>query len=116
MKYTYMLAVISREFLHEKKVYKYRMKKISDMTDNEIISACHFYYEENNLVPEWNEFREKWESKFQYCPYLEEYIDDGLCYDLQMITWNYIKPSVLPEITIDKEKCANCCAECKYSL
>ena len=116
MKSENLLAVVSRDFLQTKKVTKYRMKKIADMTDDEVISNCHFYCEENNLISEWNEFREKAESEYRYCSYLEEYIDDGLCCDLQMITNNYIKPSALPEINIDKEKCARCCSECKFSL
>ena len=116
MKIRNLLADISRQFLREKKVYRYRTKKVTDMTDDEVISNCHFYCEENNLISEWNEFREKAEAEYRYCSYLEEYIDDGLCYDLQMITGNYIKPSALPEIKIDKEKCAKCCAECEYSL
>ena len=116
MKIRTLLADISRQFLREKKVYRYRTKKVTDMTDDEVISNCHFYCEENNLISEWNEFREKAEAEYRYCSYLEEYIDDGLCYDLQMITSNYIKPSALPEINIDKEKCARCCSECKFSL
>ena len=116
MKSENLLAVVSRDFLQAKKVTKYRMKKIADMTDDEVISNCHFYCEENKLISEWNEFREKAEAEYRYCSYLEEYIDDGLCYDLQMITSNYIKSSALPEINIDKEKCASCCSECKYSL
>ena len=111
-----LLAIISRDFLHIKKVNKYRMKKVADIPDDEVISICHFFCEENNLIAEWNEFREKAESEYRYCSYLEEYVDDGLCYDLQMITSNYIKPSALPEINIDKEKCESCCSECKYGL
>lgn len=107
---------VSRNFFRTKKVTKYRMKKIADMTDYEVISSCHIYCEENNLVSEWKEFSEKVESEYHYCSYLKEYVDDGLCYDLQMITSNYIKPSALPEINIDKEKCAICCSECKYCL
>ena len=116
MKSENLLAIISRDFLQTKKVTKYRMKKIADMTDDEAISNCHFYCEENKFISEWNEFREKAESEYRYCSYLEEYIDDGLCCDLQMITGNYIKPSALPEINIDKEKCSRCCSECKYNL
>lgn len=111
-----LLADISRDFLQIKRVTKYRLKKVADMTDDEVISNCHFYCEENHLISVWNEFREKAESKYRYCSFLEEFIDDGLCYDLQMIIGNYIKPSALPEINIDKEKCARCCSECKYSL
>lgn len=53
------LAETSREFLQKHKVYRYRMKKITDMTDEEVIQKCHWYYEENNLVKEWQEFRTK---------------------------------------------------------
>ena len=116
MKSKNLLAIISRNFLCIKKVAKYRMKKVTDMNDDEIISICHIYCEENNLNAEWNQFREKADSEYRYCSYLEGYIDDGLCYDLQMITGNYIKPSALPEIKIDKEKCAKSCFECQYSL
>ena len=66
MKSQNLLAVISRGFLQTKKVAKYRMKKVANMTDDEVISNCHFYCEENNLIPEWNEFREKVESEYLY--------------------------------------------------
>lgn len=116
MKSENLVAAISRDFLQAQKVKKYRMKKVADMTDEEVTASCHCYCEENNLITEWNAFREKAESEYRYCSYREEYIDEGLCYDLQMITGNYIKPSALPQIQIDKEKCAKCCLECKYSL
>ena len=48
--------------------------------------------------------------------YLEEYIEEGLCYDLQLIAENCTKASALHEINVDTEKCAKCCYECKYSL
>ena len=41
------------------------MKKISDMTDKEIITACHHFVEDNNLKQEWYEFREESESVIQ---------------------------------------------------
>jgi len=41
----------------DKKVYRYHLKKITDMSDEEIITACHFYVEQNNLKDEWNELR-----------------------------------------------------------
>lgn len=116
MKTEKLLACISRDFLQINKVNKYRMKKISDMTDNEVIQICHSYCEENNLIYEWADFREKTEYQYRYCSYLEEYIDEGLCYDLQMITGNYIKPSALHEIKIDKGQCEKHCLECKYRL
>lgn len=111
-----LLAEISRDFLKQKKVYKYRMKKVEDMTDSEVISSCHCYCEENRLTDEWYAYRENAESEYRYCSYLKEYIDEGLCCDLQMINGSYIKPSALPEIEIDKGNCKKCCDECTYSL
>ncbi len=116
MKPEKLLAIISRDFLQEQNVYQYRMKKIADMDDNEVVQKCHWYYEENGLNQEWKEYRQKAESKYRYCAYLEEFIDNELCYDMQMITEDYIKSSVLPEIKIDKEKCAKFCFECIYKL
>lgn len=52
------LADCSRSFLIAKKVYRYRLKKISEMSDSEIIRACHYYVEENSLTEEWVVFRE----------------------------------------------------------
>ena len=49
----------SKKFLQLKKVYRYKIKKISDMTDEEIITACHHFVEDNNLNDEWNAFRDK---------------------------------------------------------
>ena len=49
----------SKKFLQLKKVYRYKLKKISDMTDKEIITACHHFVEDNNLNDEWNAFRDK---------------------------------------------------------
>ena len=116
MNYENLLAVISRDFLKIKKVYTYRMKKVADMTEDEVIRNCHFYCEENNLIAEWNEFREKVESNYYYCSYMKQYIDVGLCHDVQMIMGGYIKASTLVDIAIDKEKCSDHCSKCKYSL
>ena len=49
-----------------------------------------------------------------YCPYLERYIDEGLCYDMQMILDGYIKKPALPEIRIDKLQLSECCSKCNY--
>ena len=40
------LAQISRDFLSKHKVYRYRMVKVSDMDDQSVIRACHWYCEE----------------------------------------------------------------------
>jgi len=39
-----------------KKVYRYRLKKISDMDDAEVIRACHWWYTENHLEEEYRSF------------------------------------------------------------
>lgn len=111
-----LLADISRRFLQEQKVHRYNRKKVADMTGDEVISCCHCYCEEHQLTAQWNAYREKAESEYLYCPYLEQYIDAGICYDLQMVTGGFVKPSVLPEITIDKAQCAKHCATCEYAL
>jgi hypothetical protein len=49
----------------------------------------------------------------KYCPYLNEYLDKGCCYDLQMICDGYIKDSALPEIKIDKTELSKQCQNCK---
>lgn len=111
-----LLAYISRQFLKDKNVYRYRMKKVLEMTDDEVISCCHWYCEENDLIKEWNTYREKIESQYCYCSYLEQYIDNSFCYNLQMIAGGFIKPSAIPEITIDKVKCSEHCFDCEHSL
>ena len=63
------LADCSRLFLKEKKVYRYRLKKISEMSGSEIIRACHFYVGENGLIEEWEAFRESNERQS----------DEGFC-------------------------------------
>ena len=52
----------SKKFLKLKKVHRFKLKKISDMSDEEIITACHHFVEDNNLKREWNVFREQNES------------------------------------------------------
>ena len=52
----------SKKFLKLKKVHRFKMKKISDMSDEELITACHHFVEDNNLKQEWYEFREENES------------------------------------------------------
>lgn len=49
----------SKKFLKLKRVHRYHMKKISDMSDVEIIRVCHFYVHEHNLLDEWEMFREQ---------------------------------------------------------
>ncbi len=55
-------AKIAREYFASKKVFRYRMKKISDMTDNEVITKCHCWQEENNMVDDYWEFVDSFEK------------------------------------------------------
>ncbi len=57
MKYTdeTNYAEIARAYFKSKKVYQYRMKKISDMSDHEVVDKCHAWQEENDMVEDyWN--------------------------------------------------------------
>lgn len=49
----------------------------------------------------------------KYCPYLNEYIDEGCCYDFQMILDGYMKDTVLPAANVDKTKLSKQCKKCK---
>ena len=51
-----------------------------------------------------------------FCPYLNRNIDEGLCYDIQMISNGYILPSVLPGVNIDKSRALMVCKECKHKM
>lgn len=43
----------SREFLKRHNVFRYRMKKIEDMSESEVSKVCHWFCEENNLTSEF---------------------------------------------------------------
>ncbi len=47
----------ARAYLKSKKVHRYRMKKISEMDDDQVSQACHHWYEENNLVEDYQAFQ-----------------------------------------------------------
>lgn len=53
-------------------------------------------------------------EKKNYCIYLKKLIDEGLCYDMQMISEGFINTSLLPDIDIDKEKLLKCCNMCTH--
>ena len=114
MKAIPLLAAASRKFLQIKNLYRYRMKPIKDMTDTEIIHCCHCYCEENNLIPEWNGFLNQTESDFCYCSYLDEYINERECIDIQMIVGEYIPPDALHQYQINREDCMPNCLQCKH--
>lgn len=48
------------------------------------------------------------------CPLLDRIINDGYCYDINMVVGNLINPSVLDD-KIDKEKTKNICENCKFN-
>ena len=107
---------ISRQFLKYKNIHRYRMKKVSDMTEAELNRYCHWICEENNLNEEFDEFHSKITADCYYCSYLHGYIETGTCYDMQMIAGGFVKDVVLPEVQIDRTKLAECCSECRNSL
>lgn len=92
------------------------MKTIEDMNDEILISCCHSYCEEQGLTEEWNAFRDRIEADYHYCSYVEDFIDESCCYDLQMIGAGFIKPSALPDIPISRSELTAHCADCRYCL
>lgn len=59
--------------------------------------------------------KERW-SQTIYCDYLNQSIDEGLCYDIQMVSGGYIKPSALPDIRVDALNAAEACGSCRYKM
>ena len=53
------LALISRDFLSLHGVIRCRGKKVSQMSDRDVIHACHVWCEDNGLTREFNEYRYK---------------------------------------------------------
>lgn len=94
------------------------MKKISELSDEDVITYCHIFYEDNNLTDKFTEYRKSIESQYYYCPYLKEYIEQGFCYDMQMMAEKFVKSSVLAFNTseFDKKKLQECCFKCQYGL
>lgn len=113
MKGELLLAEVSRRFLKERRVYRWGMKKVSELSDEACIRYCHWYCEKTGQTGRFEAFRAKIESEYRYCGYLDEYIEDGLCCDIQMICAGYIKPSALAEYVID-DNTAAACAACRY--
>ena len=53
-------------------------------------------------------------EQMHYCTYLKKLVDPGLCYDMKMIAQEFIKPSALPDIKIDKAELIKCCNTCPH--
>ena len=115
MKARNLLAEISREFFKYKKIYTYRMQKISDMSDEELITYCHWYCEDNCIVGEFMDFRKKIEGEYYYCSYLEEFIEPGCCYDMQMFAEGFEQQGNT-ESYANKAELKNHCLNCSYGL
>lgn len=58
-----LLAEISRAFFRYKKVYSFRMHKVEDMSDDDVIRYCHWFCEGNGLTEEFVSLRAKSESE-----------------------------------------------------
>ena len=50
------------------------------------------------------------------CSYLGRNIDEGLCYDIQMISNGYILPTALSGIEIDKSLALKACETCEHKM
>jgi hypothetical protein len=52
-------ADAARAYFAHNRVYRYRMKKISEMSDKEVVQKCHWWQEENGKVEDcWNFLKE----------------------------------------------------------
>ena len=116
MKPEILLAMISKQYLQMNNVYRYKMKKVDDMPDSELIRVCHWYCEDNNQTADFDNYRNEKESEYRYCDIIQEYIDEGLCIDIQMICSGYIKKAAMPDYDIDYLESESKCKECRYSL
>ena len=50
------MAAVARAWLREQRVYRYNLRKISDMDDREVLQKCHFWNEENHMTREFQQF------------------------------------------------------------
>ena len=50
---TAQYAEVARAYFKHHSVFRYRQKKITDMTDNEVVQKCHWLQEENNMVDDY---------------------------------------------------------------
>ena len=60
--------------------------------------------------------RERWLGRAFFCDYLQQMIEEGDCYDLQMIAGGAIKPSALPEFRVDRRMAREICEQCQHRL
>ena len=50
------MAAVARAWLREHRVHRYRMKKVSEMDDREVLQKCHWWNEEHQLTREFARF------------------------------------------------------------
>ncbi len=48
------------------------------------------------------------------CPLLNRVIDDGLCYDINMVAYGFIKPDILDD-KIEREEAKTICDNCEFN-
>ena len=46
-------ADAARAYFKHQRVLRYRMKKIEDMTDDEVVQKCHWWQEEHRMVDDY---------------------------------------------------------------
>ena len=56
-------AAIARAYFAHKRVFRYRMKKISDMSDEEVVQKCHWWQEEHHMTEDYWAFVSKHETQ-----------------------------------------------------
>ena len=56
---TAQYAIAARAYFKRHRVFRYRLKKIADMTDSEVVQKCHWWQEENNMVEDYLAFVEE---------------------------------------------------------
>ena len=111
-----LIADISRDFLKDNKVYQYSMKKISDLSDKDVIRICHWYCEENDMVDAFNIYRDKIYSLYTFCSFYNGYIEDDTCCKTQMIANGSFNNSDFEGYNINPEEVWEFCSECRYRI
>ncbi len=53
-------AAIARAYFAHHRVRRYRMKKISEMSDAQVVECCHWWQEENGMVMNYRAFAERY--------------------------------------------------------
>ena len=52
-------ADIARAFLRQHRVFRYHLKKVEAMDDQEVQNVCHLWYTENHLEKEYWAFADR---------------------------------------------------------